>query len=135
MRRTALIVAVALALPLLLAACGGSNSSSGTTTDATGSTAKVKPNEVAVKIVDLGCDPGVLNLPAGPTTFKVTNDGASKVTEPSALLRRSYLGDVFRKVDPFLTIAKALLEIRKLLDVIQDSLQVGAGENKLTAFA
>jgi iron uptake system component EfeO len=93
MRRTWLAGA-AVALPLLLAACGGgggSGSSSGS--DATGSSGKVKPNEVAVKINDLGCDPGKLDLPAGPTTFKVTNDGASKVSEYEVLDGDRILGE------------------------------------------
>jgi len=94
--RRAHIVAVAAALPLFLAACGGSSdSTSGTDTTASsgGSTAKVKPNEVSVKIVDAGCDPATLDLPAGPTTFKVVNEGAAKITEYEVLDGDRILGE------------------------------------------
>jgi iron uptake system component EfeO len=62
-----------LALPcLLLAACGTSSSAADSTP---------KANQVAIKLVDSGCSPDSLNLPAGTTTFKVSNGGTSKVTE------------------------------------------------------
>jgi iron uptake system component EfeO len=94
--RRAYLVAAAAALPLLLAACGGgSDSSSGTDTSASGGgTAKVKPNEVSVKIVEAGCDPAQLDLPAGPTTFKVLNDGAAKISEFEVLDGDRILGEV-----------------------------------------
>ena len=102
MRSRTWIVAASLALPLSLAACGGgsdsgSGSASGTTTSGsttTGSTSgKVKPNEVSVKIVSAGCEPATLNLPAGPTTFKVQNDGAAKITEYEVLDGDRILGE------------------------------------------
>src|SRR5262249_7768364 len=96
MRRIGLI-AVALALPLILAACGGgSDSSSGSGSRSgpgTEASANAKPNEVSVKIIDLGCDPAALDLPAGPTTFKVQNDGASKVSEFELLDGDHILGE------------------------------------------
>jgi iron uptake system component EfeO len=92
MRRT-WVAAAAVALPLLFAACGGGGSGSGSGSEASGASGKVKPNEVAVKITDLGCDPAKLDLPAGPTTFKVTNDGASKVTEYEVLDGDRILGE------------------------------------------
>jgi iron uptake system component EfeO len=85
-------VAVVLALPLVLAACGGGGSDSSSATTTSGS-ASSGPNEVAVKIVDLGCDPATLDLPAGPTVFKVLNDGASKVTEYEILDGDRILGE------------------------------------------
>lgn len=59
---------------LLLAACGA-----GSTSDdaASGSASRT----VDVKITDAGCEPAKLELPAGPTTFSVRNDGADVVTE------------------------------------------------------
>src|SRR5262245_4598083 len=92
MRRIGLI-AVALALPLVLAACGGGSDSSSGSASSSGGSEQVKPNEVAVKIVDLGCEPGTLDLPAGPTVFKVQNDGASKVTEYEILDGDRILGE------------------------------------------
>jgi iron uptake system component EfeO len=38
-------------------------------------------NTVAVKITDAGCEPAALEIPAGHTTFEVTNDGATEVNE------------------------------------------------------
>jgi iron uptake system component EfeO len=88
------IVAAAIALPLLLSACGGGSSDSSSGTEAAGgSTAKVKPNEIEVKIVDEGCEPATLDLPAGPTTFKVVNDGAAKVSEYEILDGDRILGE------------------------------------------
>jgi iron uptake system component EfeO len=95
MRRTG-VFAAALALPLLLAACGGSGSDSSSDSQggvSTTGSAKVKPNEVSVKIVDAGCEPATLNLPAGPTTFKVQNDGAAKITEYEILDGDRILGE------------------------------------------
>jgi iron uptake system component EfeO len=93
MRRTGAVLAVALALPLILAACGGDSGSSSSAGSGSGESAKVKPNEVSVKITEAGCDPAVLDLPAGATTFKVQNDGASKVTEYEVLDGDRILGE------------------------------------------
>ena len=49
-------------------ACGSEDSASGA-------------NEVDVKITNAGCEPAELTIPAGATTFNVTNDGADEVTE------------------------------------------------------
>ncbi len=67
-------VGAALVAGLALAGCGsgGSDSASG---DSTG----VK--QVAIKLVDAGCRPAKLSLPAGPTKFNVSNDDADGVTE------------------------------------------------------
>ena len=42
---------------------------------------------------DSGCDPAQLELPAGPTTFKVTNDGADAVSEFEVLDGDRILGE------------------------------------------
>jgi len=52
-----------------LAACGSS------------STAPKGSHRVAVTLVDAGCTPASIHLPAGPVTFDVTNGGTSKVSE------------------------------------------------------
>ncbi len=78
--------AVALALPLLVAACGGSSSESG-------GSGSAKHQTVDVKITVAGCEPAALKLPAGPTTFRVQNDGATKVTEFEVLDGDRILGE------------------------------------------
>jgi iron uptake system component EfeO len=79
--------AAALALPLVAAACGGSGS------DAGGSDSGSEHQTVSVKITDAGCEPAVLELRSGPTTFQVTNDGASDVTEYEVLDGDRILGE------------------------------------------
>jgi iron uptake system component EfeO len=95
MRGVRTIAAAALVLPLLLAACGGDNSANSSSGAATtgGGSAKIKPNEVSVKITEAGCEPAALDLKAGPTTFKVQNDGASRVTEYEVLDGDRILGE------------------------------------------
>ena len=53
-----------------------------------------KPNTVAVKITDAGCEPAAARTcrPA-PTTFKVANDGADSVTEFEVLDGDRILGE------------------------------------------
>jgi iron uptake system component EfeO len=64
-----------LALPLALAACGGSGDAS------QGSAGSRSARSVSVTITDAGCEPARLELPSGPVTFEVRNDGADRVTE------------------------------------------------------
>jgi len=68
------IVAVGTALTLTLSACGSSSPPNRAAKDADVRT-------VELTLTDAGCDPAHLELPAGPTTFHVTNDGADAVTE------------------------------------------------------
>jgi iron uptake system component EfeO len=75
-----------LALAVLAGGCG-SDSRSGT---AGGD----DPRVVEVRLVDAGCDPAELTLPAGPTSFEVTNDGADAVTEFEILDGDRILGEV-----------------------------------------
>jgi iron uptake system component EfeO len=79
--KLAVLLAFALA-PAGLAGCG-SESGSG----------KPGSREVAVKITDAGCEPAKLSVPSGPATFKVQNDGASKVTEYEILDGPFILGE------------------------------------------
>ncbi len=73
--------AAALALLALGAsACGADDSATGA-------------NVVDVKITDAGCEPAELTVPAGPTTFNVTNDGADDVTEFEVLDGERILGE------------------------------------------
>ena len=82
-----LLACLAFALaPAALAGCGGSDSKSS-------GSGKKASREVAVKITDAGCEPAKLSVPAGPTTFKVENDGAAKVTEYEILDGPFILGE------------------------------------------
>jgi iron uptake system component EfeO len=68
------IVAAGAALMLTLSACGSSGTPNGAADNADVRT-------VEFKLTDAGCDPAHLELPAGPTTFHIINDGADAVTE------------------------------------------------------
>ena len=85
--RVAALAAVALGAPFALAGCGSDSKSGGTSTGGSGH------KEVAVKITDAGCEPARLTLAAGPTTFLVENDGATKVTEFEVLDGATILGE------------------------------------------
>jgi iron uptake system component EfeO len=50
-------------------------------------------NSVDVKITEAGCEPAELSLPAGETTFNVTNDGADEVTEFEVMDGEKVLGE------------------------------------------
>lgn len=65
--RLVAVVIACLASAAALAACGSG-----------GDEAAKKVN---VSLVDAGCSPDNINLQSGPVTFKVTNDGTSKVSE------------------------------------------------------
>src|SRR5215813_8305723 len=80
------ILAVGAALVITLSACG----SSGTSTDSADPGAK----KVPFTLTDAGCDPAHLELPAGPTTFEVTNQGADAVTEMELMQNGRIVGEV-----------------------------------------
>jgi len=80
-RSTTILAAAALAVTL--AACGASTQ----TGDSNG-------RHVQVSLTDAGCDPARLELPAGPTTFAVTNQGADAVSEFEVLDGGRVLGEV-----------------------------------------
>jgi iron uptake system component EfeO len=82
MRRTTILAAAAV-VSLSLAACGSS-----TKTGASGG------DTVHIKLTDAGCDPAELELPAGPTTFEVANEGADAVSEFEILDGGRVLGEV-----------------------------------------
>jgi iron uptake system component EfeO len=46
-----------------------------------------------VKITEAGCEPAELSVPAGETTFNVTNDGADEVTEFEVMDGEEVLGE------------------------------------------
>lgn len=76
-----MLLAAAAVVSLPLAACGSS--------------AKTGDGEsVQVKLTDAGCDPAKLRVPAGRTTFEVTNDGADDVSEFEVLDGGRVLGEV-----------------------------------------
>ena len=74
---------------LLLAACGAGSTSDDAASGSSGSASRT----VDVKITDGGCEPAKLELPAGPTTFSVRNDGADAVTEFEVLDGDKILGE------------------------------------------
>jgi FTR1 family protein len=83
--RSAATAALALAgVALLLAACGGSDN---------GGSASAGANKVAITLTDAGCEPAALKLPAGPTTFEVTNGGTGRVSEFEVLDGSRILGE------------------------------------------
>jgi high-affinity iron transporter len=82
LRRTAVTTTALLAV-LVAAGCGGGS-------DAASSPSGAK--RVAVTVTDEGC-PASLEVPAGPTTFAVTNDGADAVSEFEVLDGDRILGE------------------------------------------
>jgi iron uptake system component EfeO len=87
---------VLLAVPFAVAACSSSGSSSGSSGDAAGtaSAARSKATQIDVTLSDNGCDPRSISAQAGPTTFRVTNDGTAAVTEFEVLDGSRILGEV-----------------------------------------
>jgi iron uptake system component EfeO len=85
MRRFSILAAGA-ALAMTLSACGSSTKSGGA--------ADSGANKVPFTLTDAGCDPARLELPAGPTTFEVRNDGADAVTEMELMQDGRVLGEV-----------------------------------------
>jgi iron uptake system component EfeO len=66
---------------VLLAACGSADDTPAGT------------KKVAVKLTDAGCDPAVLKIDAGPTTFVVSNAGTARVSEFEILDGAKILGE------------------------------------------
>jgi iron uptake system component EfeO len=79
------VLAAGAALVVTLGACGSSSKSGGSTTGS---------NQVPFTLTDAGCDPAQLELPAGPTTFEVKNDGADAVTEMELMQDGRIIGEV-----------------------------------------
>ncbi len=88
--RLATAAVVVTALPAVLAGCGSSGSNP---TEKGASTGSSGHKTVAVKITDAGCEPPKLTLSPGATTFEVTNDGATKVSEFEVLDGDLILGE------------------------------------------
>jgi iron uptake system component EfeO len=80
---------VLLTVPFAVAACSSDASSTSSTT---GSASSGKTIEVTLS--DSGCEPRSISAKAGPTTFKVTNDGSAAVTEFEVLKGGRILGEV-----------------------------------------
>ena len=66
----------AIIVSVAMVACSKSPGTPGATLDADGG-----PRQVAVTLTVAGCDPASLTIPAGPTTFNVSNRDAPAVTE------------------------------------------------------
>jgi iron uptake system component EfeO len=84
MRRTPATLVAVSAILVTVAGCG-----SGGSKNAGGG----RSQHVDVKLTDAGCDPAVLELRAGPTTFSVVNDGADAVSELEILDGTRILGE------------------------------------------
>ena len=82
MIRALALVAAAIAVPLILVACGGSDSGSSADT-----------HIVSVTITDEGCEPAAIETVEGSTEFEVRNDGAESVTEFEVLDGTKILGE------------------------------------------
>ena len=82
--RTAFLAATGVAAGLALAGCGGGGDKQ---TSGGGRT-------VGVTLTAAGCDPAEFRLPAGPTTFAVSNTGADSVTEFELLDGDHIVGEV-----------------------------------------
>ncbi len=80
-----------LAVAGALAACGSSGSGG---TSSAGSESGTKAPVVEVRLTDDGCDPNALTVPAGPTTFHVSNPDAAGVTEFEVLQGGRIVGEV-----------------------------------------
>jgi iron uptake system component EfeO len=87
-RRLVSAVALPLVVPLLLGACSDKKDSS-----ANGKTEDAAARTIEVTLTDDGCEPRNIPATAGPTTFKVTNDGSSAVTEFEILDGSKVLGE------------------------------------------
>jgi iron uptake system component EfeO len=79
-RKTYLAASVAIG-SLLLSACGSSDD------------APAGAKKVSFKLTDAGCDPAQVEVPAGPLTFDIVNDGAAGVTELEILDGDTILGE------------------------------------------
>jgi iron uptake system component EfeO len=80
------ILAAGAALAVTLSACGSSAKSGGS--------GDPGAKKVPFMLTAAGCDPAHLELPAGPTTFEVTNNGADAVTEMELMQNGRIVGEV-----------------------------------------
>ena len=72
-RSAVLSVAVLVALGLVAVGCGDDSES--------GASDAKKGKTIEVTLTDSGCEPHSISAKAGPTTFHVTNEDSSAVTE------------------------------------------------------
>jgi iron uptake system component EfeO len=80
--RASAAVALASVVAMTLAACGSDSDA-----------APAGTKKVAVKLTDAGCEPAVMKLDAGPTSFEVTSTGTGRVTEFEVLDGSKILGE------------------------------------------
>jgi iron uptake system component EfeO len=79
---------------LFAAACGDDKSPTTAGPSSGASSAGGGPKTIEVTLSDKGCEPRSISAQAGPTTFKVTNDGSAAVTEFEILGDGKILGEV-----------------------------------------
>jgi iron uptake system component EfeO len=85
------LLIVAAVLPIALIAC---SDDSGSSAKDSGSGGDKKVQTIEITLSDSGCEPRSIPAQAGPTTFKVTNDGSAAVTEFEVLQNGRILGEV-----------------------------------------
>ena len=81
MRRMTIVAATAV-LAIAVSGCGSSSQ-----------IAEPGVKTVEIKLTDAGCDPAHVEVPAGPTSFEITNDGADAVSEFEVLDGGKVLGE------------------------------------------
>ncbi|CAO5162783.1 Iron uptake system component EfeO [Frankia sp. AiPs1] len=79
--------AIAIVIATGAVACGGSDSGS------SGDSGAGEKQSVTVTLTSKGCSPSVSSIPAGPTTFTVTNKDAGAVTEAELMKGDTILGE------------------------------------------
>jgi iron uptake system component EfeO len=84
--RTAAVTSLAFSLTVALAACASNTDGN--------ETAGRSTRTIQIALTDAGCDPAKLDLPAGPVTFRVHNDGTGKVSEFEVTDGERILGEV-----------------------------------------
>ncbi|WP_037906634.1 iron uptake system protein EfeO [Actinacidiphila yeochonensis] len=92
-RRILACAATAVSAGLLLTACGGDKSGSGSDSGASAKNAGSKTAAVSITVSDKNCAPTPAKVAAGSVKFTVKNDNSAKVTEAELLDGGKMLGE------------------------------------------
>jgi FTR1 family protein len=92
-RRVPRAAGIAAVTGVTVLALGAALTSCGSKSDAESTDAGARSKEFDVTLVDAGCSPEKLEVPAGPTTFEVRNDGADAINEFEILDGDRILGE------------------------------------------